>query len=92
VDLPPSPSLEGLIARIAATRVWAHRLMQLEPGREAVRLVRSALDDLEVADRVLKQAWVGEKPPHVLRAADAILEVAQWRLRGVEQMIDDPTG
>ena len=66
--------------------------MQLKPGREAIRLVRSALDDLEDADRLLaKHAGVGEKP-HVLRAADTILEVAQWRLRGVEQMIDDVTG
>ena len=65
--------------------------MRLQPTRGAIRLARSALDDLEEADRLLQQAGVGDKP-YVLRAADTILEVAQWRLRGVEQMIDDPTG
>ena len=65
--------------------------MRLEPTREAIKLVRGALDDLEEADRLLRQAEGGDKP-HVLRAADTVLEVAQWRLRGVEQMFDDLTG
>lgn len=50
-------------------------------------LARIALDDLEDADRLLQQPGVDEKP-HVLRVVDTYLDVAQWRLRGVEQIIE----
>lgn len=62
-------------------------MMRREPSREAMTLARIALDDLEDADRLLQQPGVDEKP-HVLRVVDTYLDVAQWRLRGVEQIIE----
>jgi hypothetical protein len=88
VELPPYPSEESLQARLAATREKAHRLMKLNAGREVMGLARQALDDLDDAERLLAEPSVGEKP-HALRAVDACLEVAEWRLRGVTQIIDD---
>jgi hypothetical protein len=61
--------------------------MRLVPGRAALTLARTALDDLDAAERILRQPGVEEKP-HALRAADTCLDVAQWRLRGVEQIIE----
>ena len=50
-------------------------------------LAKSALHDLDDAERLLQQPDVDEKP-HVLRAVDTFLDVAQWRLRGVEKIIE----
>ena len=88
MELPPFPTLEGLQARLTATREWAYRLIFLKPGPAATNLARLALDDLNEAERLLQQPAVGEKP-HTLRAADACLEVAQWRLRSAEEIIDE---
>ena len=88
MELPPFPSLEGLQARLAATREWAYRLIRLKPCPTATNLARLALDDLNEAERLLEQPAVGDKP-HTLRAVDVCLEVAQWRLRGADQIIDD---
>ena len=78
------------MARLGATREWAFRLMSLKPNREAMSLVRHALDDVEDAERLLRRPAVDEKP-HILRAIDASLDVAQWRLRGVQKIIDEGT-
>lgn len=87
VLLPPFPTLEGLKARLDATRTRAHRLMRLKLSRSALALIRQALDDLQVTERLLHGASA-PGTPHVLRAADTCLDVAQWRLRGVEQLLD----
>ena len=60
----------------------------LKPGPAATNLARLALDDLNEAERLLQQPAVGEKP-HTLRAADACFEVAQWRLRRADEIIDE---
>ena len=61
--------------------------MRLKPSRAALVLTQHAIDDLNDAERLFTQPGIGEKP-HVLRAVEACLDVAQGRLRGVEQMID----
>jgi hypothetical protein len=88
MELSPLPSWEGLRARLGATRHHAQHLMQLKPGRPVEELVRHAIKDLDAAERLLSPPEVADKP-HILRAADVCIEVAQWRLRGAEQRIDD---
>jgi hypothetical protein len=50
-------------------------------------LARHALDDVAEAERLLEQPAADEKP-HVLRAVDVCLDIAQWRLHGAERIID----
>ena len=87
MELPPLPSLESLRSRLALTRQRAHVLVRLEPGRPALSIVGHALEDLNDAERLLDQPNVDEKP-QVLHSADMCIDVAEWRLRGVQQMID----
>jgi hypothetical protein len=88
MDLPALPSLDAVRARLAATRRWADRLDNLKPGRKLRPALRQAGEDLDEAQRLLDQPDVGDKA-HVLRAADTCIEVAQWRLRGIEHQMED---
>jgi hypothetical protein len=88
VELPPFPSFEGLRARLTATHEWAQRLSELEPSRAARLLFSLTLRDLGDAERLLSQPEASDKP-HILRAVEVCLDVAQWRLRGIEQIIED---
>jgi hypothetical protein len=73
-----------------ATRERAFRLMRFKLNRSETQLLRHAMEDLNGAERLLAEPEAAEKP-HILRAADAFLDVAQWRLRGVEQSLEDST-
>jgi hypothetical protein len=88
VELPPFPSAEGLRARLTATYESAQRLIELDPSRAARLLIRQALTDLSDAERLLAQPAADTKP-YILRAVEVCLDVAQWRLRGLEQIIED---
>ena len=88
MELPPLPSAESLQARLTATRKWVDRLIRLKPSPAAMTLARRALDDLTDAARFFGQPAIAEKP-HALRAVEVCLDIAQWRLRGVERMITD---
>ena len=85
--LLPLPSLERLRSRLASTRQRAHVLVRLELGRPELSILGHALEDLSDAERLLDQRNADEKP-QVLHSADRHIDVAEWRLRGVEQMID----
>jgi hypothetical protein len=87
VLLPPFPTRESLYARLATARARAQRLLRLKLSRPALQLARQALYDLKATERLLQQDGASGKP-HTLRAADACLDVAQWRLRGVERLLD----
>ena len=84
--LPSFPVVDSLKTRLVTTREWAQRLTRLKPSREAILLIQRAIEDLTDAERLFGQPEANEKP-HILRAVDACVDVAQWRLRGVEQLI-----
>jgi predicted component of type VI protein secretion system len=83
MTLQPFPVVEALRARLEATATKATQLLQRDQSRAAQTAIAHATQDLNDAAALLEQTGVDQKP-HVLRVVDTFIEVAEWRLRGVE--------
>ena len=85
--LPDAPSFDQLIAAIVATRERTNRLLRLKLSRTDLKALRESLEDLSAAERLLESPDAADKP-HILRAANVYIDVAQRRVDGVVSGID----
>jgi hypothetical protein len=85
--LPDVPSFDELIAAIVATRERTNRLLRLKLSQTDQKALRESLEDLSAAERLLESLDAADKP-HILRAANVYINVAQRRVDGVVSAID----